>query len=71
MVRAKGDIRVSKRRRFVVCKRRLSEQKETNADALLCGLLVLVGSASATAHDRILQTPSLGAAWNAVNYGLG
>ena len=70
-VRAKGDNRVSKRRQSVVSKRRLSEQKETNADALLCGLLVLVGSVSATAHDGILRTPSLGAAWNAVNNGLG
>ena len=71
MVRAKGDIRVSKRRRFVVCKRRLSEQKETNADALLCGPLVLVGSTSATAHDRIPRGPGLGAAWRAVNNGPG
>ena len=68
-VRAKGDSRDSKRRQFVVSKRRLSEQKETNANAPGMRPLMLVGPASATAHESNLRGPQLGAAWRPVNNG--
>ena len=58
-MRAKGDSCVSKRRQFVVSKRRLGDQKETNEDALLCGLPVLVrfGVSSGRGGDLVATRP--------------
>ena len=52
-MRAKGDSRESKRRQIVVSKRRLGGQKETNADALVCDLVMGVGSASLQSRTKL------------------
>jgi len=68
-MRAKGDNRVSKRRQFVVSKRRLGGQKETNADALLCGLVMGVGSASLQPRTELCADANWVRAWRLVNNG--
>src|ERR1035441_2997300 len=69
VVRAKGDNRVSKRRHSVVSKRRLSEQMETNAEALLCGLLMVFRDASRQPRMEFRRTATWAPAWNPVNNG--